>query len=123
MGENEQRTCARVGILPFIKEQKKIDARGRGGAEPLRQRMRMGQAPWASSTESLTISMRDSSLFQLIKLNGFNSHQLNFYASAPFASAYVQQFDFQSMFLDATLDMLDVLLEGLIVRYLKVMMG
>ena len=72
--------------------------------------------------ESLTISMRDSSLFQLIKLNGLNFHQLNFYASAP-SFAYVQQFDFRSMFLDATLDMLDVLLQGLIVRYLKVMMG
>ena len=52
MGENEQRTCALVGILPFIKEQKKkIDARGRGGAEPQRQRMRMGQAPWAATLD------------------------------------------------------------------------
>ena len=61
-------------------------------------------------------------VFQLMKLDGFNFHQLNFYASEPFF-AYVQQFDFQSMFLDATLDMLDVLLEELIVRNLKVTMG
>jgi hypothetical protein len=32
MGENEQRTCAQVGIL-IQKEKEKFNARGRGGAE------------------------------------------------------------------------------------------
>lgn len=59
-GSNE---CAQVGILFIWKSKKKIDARG-GGAEQMGQENRK-----ACREASLTISMRDSSLFQVIKLN------------------------------------------------------